>query len=274
MVAVLRRRSQEFAALWDTHDVAIRRVDHKRIVHPALGVIELDCHNLLSEDGRQRLLWFTAPPGTGVPRSWSCCPSSARRSWVSPEARATGRLSRGSPRRARPWVRLRRAVGRLEEARRISTSGVKLITGQLDTVAQPRKAVRRRITVPCVPSQAGIVAVESSRGKSSSVAVPGLPVASPVEQKMTPRIHAGSLLSTSAAATNPGADTARRPAAMTREVRISRRPYRTTAPSSDGPLAKLPPALMPPLYGRTARAAAGAENAGHCYGFDPPGHSG
>jgi DNA-binding XRE family transcriptional regulator len=64
MVAALRRRSEEFAALWDTHDVAVRRMDHKRIVHPMLGVIELDCHNLLSEDGRQRLLWFTAPPGS------------------------------------------------------------------------------------------------------------------------------------------------------------------------------------------------------------------
>ncbi|MBT3156432.1 helix-turn-helix transcriptional regulator [Streptomyces sp. CHA1] len=64
MVAVLRRRSPEFAALWDTHDVAVRRMDRKRIVHLMLGVIELDCHNLLSEDGRQRLLWFTAPPGS------------------------------------------------------------------------------------------------------------------------------------------------------------------------------------------------------------------
>ncbi|MEU6379171.1 helix-turn-helix transcriptional regulator [Streptomyces sp. NPDC046909] len=64
MVAVLRRRSPEFAAPWDTHDVAVRRKDHKKIVHPTLGVIELDCYNLLSEDGRQRLLWFTAPPGS------------------------------------------------------------------------------------------------------------------------------------------------------------------------------------------------------------------
>ncbi len=64
MVAELRRRSEEFAALWDTHDVALRRTDHKRIVHATLGVVELDCHNLFSEDGRQRLLWFSAPPGT------------------------------------------------------------------------------------------------------------------------------------------------------------------------------------------------------------------
>ncbi|MEU4654104.1 helix-turn-helix transcriptional regulator [Streptomyces sp. NPDC023723] len=64
MVAGLRRRSPEFSALWDTHDVALRRTDHKRIVHPVLGVVELDCHSLFSEDGCQRLLWFTAPPGT------------------------------------------------------------------------------------------------------------------------------------------------------------------------------------------------------------------
>lgn len=64
MVASLRRRSEEFAALWETRDVALRRTDHKRIVHPALGVIELDCSSLFSEDGRQRLLWFSAPPGT------------------------------------------------------------------------------------------------------------------------------------------------------------------------------------------------------------------
>lgn len=64
LVATLRRRSPEFAALWETGDVALRRTDHKRVVHPALGVIELDCHRVSSEDGRQRLMWFTAPPGT------------------------------------------------------------------------------------------------------------------------------------------------------------------------------------------------------------------
>lgn len=64
MVADLRRRSEEFAALWDIHDVALRRIDHKRIVHATLGVVEVDCHTLFSEDGLQRLLWFSAPPGT------------------------------------------------------------------------------------------------------------------------------------------------------------------------------------------------------------------
>lgn len=54
---------EEFAALWEQRDV-LRRADRKRIVHPSLGVIELDCRHLFSEDGRQRLLWFSAPPGT------------------------------------------------------------------------------------------------------------------------------------------------------------------------------------------------------------------
>lgn len=64
MIRELRRRSTEFTELWDTHDVGLRRNDHKRIVHPGLGVIEVECLTLFSEDGRQRILWFTAPPGS------------------------------------------------------------------------------------------------------------------------------------------------------------------------------------------------------------------
>jgi transcriptional regulator with XRE-family HTH domain len=64
MVAELLRRSAEFAELWDRHDVAVRRMDAKRIVHPVLGVVEVNCLNLLAEDGSQRLLWFSPVAGT------------------------------------------------------------------------------------------------------------------------------------------------------------------------------------------------------------------
>lgn len=64
LVAELQRRSPEFGALWERHDVAVRRDDRKRIVHPGLGVVEVNCLNLFSEDGRQRLLWFTPAVGT------------------------------------------------------------------------------------------------------------------------------------------------------------------------------------------------------------------
>jgi len=64
LVATLRRDSREFADLWEAGTVGVRRKDTKRIVHPEVGVIELDCLTLLSDDSRQRLLWFVAHPGT------------------------------------------------------------------------------------------------------------------------------------------------------------------------------------------------------------------
>lgn len=64
MVRHLRRASAEFVELWDTGDVAVRRGDRKRIIHAELGVVDISCQNLFSEDGRQRLQFFTAPPGS------------------------------------------------------------------------------------------------------------------------------------------------------------------------------------------------------------------
>lgn len=64
LISELLDRSPEFARLWAEHDVAFRRDDRKRIVHPELGVLEVNCLNLFSEDGRQRLLWFTPAVGT------------------------------------------------------------------------------------------------------------------------------------------------------------------------------------------------------------------
>jgi transcriptional regulator with XRE-family HTH domain len=64
LIEELLEGSEEFAALWARHDVAVRRQDRKRIIHPELGTIEVNCLNLVSEDGRQRLLWFTPALGT------------------------------------------------------------------------------------------------------------------------------------------------------------------------------------------------------------------
>jgi transcriptional regulator with XRE-family HTH domain len=68
VAAELTRRllahSDEFADLWARQDVAVRRSDRKRLLHPTIGEVELNCLNLLSEDGTQRLLWFTPPAGS------------------------------------------------------------------------------------------------------------------------------------------------------------------------------------------------------------------
>jgi transcriptional regulator with XRE-family HTH domain len=60
----LLRLSPEFSELWADHDVAVRRDERKRILHPTVGLLDLNCLNLFSEDGRQRLLWFAPRPAT------------------------------------------------------------------------------------------------------------------------------------------------------------------------------------------------------------------
>jgi hypothetical protein len=55
IVRALQKVSPEFAGLWERHEVARRFEDHKTLIHPELGPIELDC---------QALLVLTAPPRT------------------------------------------------------------------------------------------------------------------------------------------------------------------------------------------------------------------
>ncbi|GHE88064.1 XRE family transcriptional regulator [Amycolatopsis deserti] len=64
LVRVLSKASPEFAELWGRHEVAKRFVDHKVLVHPQLGEIEVDCQVLFTEDQSQMLLVLTAPPRT------------------------------------------------------------------------------------------------------------------------------------------------------------------------------------------------------------------
>ena len=64
LVRALQKASTEFAALWERHEVARRFADHKTLIHPELGPIEVDCQVLLTEDQSQALLVLTAPPRT------------------------------------------------------------------------------------------------------------------------------------------------------------------------------------------------------------------
>jgi transcriptional regulator with XRE-family HTH domain len=64
LVERLRAGSPEFAALWDRHDVGVRRCSRVRVQHPTIGLIELDFETLRTSNEDQRLLMFTAPPGS------------------------------------------------------------------------------------------------------------------------------------------------------------------------------------------------------------------
>ena len=62
LVHALSAESPEFARLWARQEVAKRFADHKIVVHPQLGEIELDCQALHTDDNAQILLVLTAAP--------------------------------------------------------------------------------------------------------------------------------------------------------------------------------------------------------------------
>ncbi|WP_372665856.1 helix-turn-helix transcriptional regulator [Amycolatopsis kentuckyensis] len=64
LVERLHQDSPEFAALWDLHEVAVLRSRRKRILHPEVGLLELNCQSLVDDDSAQVLALFTPVAGT------------------------------------------------------------------------------------------------------------------------------------------------------------------------------------------------------------------
>jgi transcriptional regulator with XRE-family HTH domain len=66
LVATLLAQSPEFAALWEQHEVGVRRADSKRIIHPEVGVLDLLCEVMTSEVGGQTLVMLFPRPGSAA----------------------------------------------------------------------------------------------------------------------------------------------------------------------------------------------------------------
>ncbi|MBO0923598.1 helix-turn-helix domain-containing protein [Cellulomonas sp. zg-ZUI199] len=64
VVQSLLVRSEEFARVWAGHEVGLRHETHKRLVHPEVGEMSLECQRLVDVEQSQVLLVFTAAPGT------------------------------------------------------------------------------------------------------------------------------------------------------------------------------------------------------------------
>lgn len=64
LVADLRATSPTFERLWTVRELDERHGDRKRIHHPQLGVLELDCDVLHVHGDDQALLVYSAAPGT------------------------------------------------------------------------------------------------------------------------------------------------------------------------------------------------------------------
>ncbi|WBP91803.1 helix-turn-helix transcriptional regulator [Kitasatospora cathayae] len=64
LVERLHAASAEFRELWARQDVEIRQSTHKRILHPVVGPLDLDCEALHDPHRDQWTIFFTAAPGT------------------------------------------------------------------------------------------------------------------------------------------------------------------------------------------------------------------
>jgi transcriptional regulator with XRE-family HTH domain len=65
IVDALNVVSDEFRALWEAHDVAPSMSEQrKHVLHPEVGMLDLQCQTLINESEAQMLLVYTATPGT------------------------------------------------------------------------------------------------------------------------------------------------------------------------------------------------------------------
>ncbi|MGM9383095.1 helix-turn-helix transcriptional regulator [Streptomyces antibioticus] len=64
LVEALRAESADFSLRWNEHPVLGPYCGPKRFLHPKVGPLELHCQTLVDPDQSQRLLVFTAEPGT------------------------------------------------------------------------------------------------------------------------------------------------------------------------------------------------------------------
>jgi hypothetical protein len=64
MCLALRERSEHFARLWDSGDIARHRTVRKIVNHPMVGPITVDCDVLTAPDSELYVVVFTAEPGS------------------------------------------------------------------------------------------------------------------------------------------------------------------------------------------------------------------
>jgi transcriptional regulator with XRE-family HTH domain len=64
LVGALLESSAEFAGLWAEHEIHVPRERHKRLLHPTVGLIEVDCESLLTPEQDQEVVLLTARPDT------------------------------------------------------------------------------------------------------------------------------------------------------------------------------------------------------------------
>jgi transcriptional regulator with XRE-family HTH domain len=97
LVTELLGSSPRFAAMWAEQEVAVRRPVRKHVAHPEAGPLEFDCHVLHIPDTDQRLVIYSAEPGSASWQTFRRLGQRTRGQGLSP-----GRESPGPDRPAAP----------------------------------------------------------------------------------------------------------------------------------------------------------------------------
>jgi transcriptional regulator with XRE-family HTH domain len=64
LIDALMSTGEEFAEIWARHEVGLRHPATKRLVHPQVGLLEVDCETLATAEEGQNLVILGAAPGT------------------------------------------------------------------------------------------------------------------------------------------------------------------------------------------------------------------
>lgn len=64
LIERLHAASPEFTRRWNQHHVCVRRTTVKTLPHPQYGDLELECQVLHADDSGQRVVFYTAAPGS------------------------------------------------------------------------------------------------------------------------------------------------------------------------------------------------------------------
>jgi transcriptional regulator with XRE-family HTH domain len=64
LIDALLATGEEFREIWERHEVGLRHPMTKRLVHPQVGVVEVDCETMATAEEGQSLVILGAAPGT------------------------------------------------------------------------------------------------------------------------------------------------------------------------------------------------------------------
>ncbi len=82
LVAEMLACSEEFAQIWADHEVVVRRDMHKSWAHPIVGPLDLLCQVLHIPDRDQRLVLYTAAPGSKAQAAMCELRALTNKDWV------------------------------------------------------------------------------------------------------------------------------------------------------------------------------------------------